>query len=115
MEYHNNIQMLIMLSSESTTPLFHCYLGASTATSAQSIGVVSVFVTRGDHQHAKTDDVGRPAPNPLRRAWVPETLCQPIRQAHPALGLPQRQQRLILLKKHSIWLHARYSTGLTQR
>jgi hypothetical protein len=32
---------------------------------AQDIGVIAVFVTSGDHQHAEADDLGQAMLNPL--------------------------------------------------
>jgi len=41
------------------------------------------------------DDFAQPVPNPLRRARVAQTVCQPVRQAQPTLDLAQHQQSAI--------------------
>ena len=45
---------------------------------AQCVGIIAVFVTGSDHQHAEADDLGQAVLNLLRCARVVEEGCQAI-------------------------------------
>jgi hypothetical protein len=59
---------------------------------AQCVGIVAVFVTGGDHQHAEADDLGQAVLNLLRCARIVEAGGQAIGHTQPPLDLAQRQQ-----------------------
>ncbi len=58
----------------------------------QRIGIVAVFITGGDHQHAKADDLGQPVHNTLRRTRVLHARGQAVGQSQPTFDLAQGQQ-----------------------
>jgi hypothetical protein len=58
----------------------------------QRIGIVAVFITGGDHQHAKANDLGQPVHHPLRRTRVLQARGQAIGQSQPSFDLAQGQQ-----------------------
>jgi hypothetical protein len=67
--------------------------GASAAAcGTQRIGIVAVFVTDGDHQNAKANDLGQPVHNPLRRTRVLQTCGQAVGQSQSTFDLAQDQQ-----------------------
>ena len=62
---------------------------------AQRVGVVAVLVARGNHQHAKADDLVQAMQHPLRRPRVPEAAGQTSGDAEPLLDLTQRQKTAV--------------------
>ena len=62
---------------------------------AQPAGIVAIFVTGRDHQHAKADDLIKTVHDALRVAWVRDACRKPSSDIEPPLHLAQHQHSAI--------------------